>query len=292
MNSLRAALLAKASGLIWAMDDAEYQSILAQIEHGPLFTSNGILKPGEDAERLQAAAIHQNTERATARREGGVMVVPVVGIISNRMSLFDYLFGGGSTSPAAIAAAVESGVADSGIKSVVVTYDTPGGVTTGVTEACARLLAIRGQGTPIISQVIGTCASAGYWMASTGDEISATPSAMVGGVGAFQTHDDNSGMYEQEGTHRTFQQAGLWKTESMDTQALSEEATAHRLANVDAVMGQFAADVAKGRGVTPAEVRGEKYGQGRVYLAPLAKERAGGSCPRFHGHPVGLWRDC
>jgi ClpP class serine protease len=38
-------------------------------------------------------------------------------------------------------------------------------------------------------------------------------------------------------------------------------------------MGQFAADVAKGRGVSAAMVRSEAYGQGRVYLAPLALER-------------------
>jgi signal peptide peptidase SppA len=189
------------------------------------------------------------------------------------MSLFDYLCGGGSSSPASVAAAVESGVADGTVKSVVVAYDTPGGVTTGVTEAHARLIACRGQGKPVVAQVNGMCASAGFWMASAQDEISATPSAMVGGVGAFQSHDDCSGMYEQEGIHRTFQQAGAWKTEAMDTHALSAEATAHREANVEAVMGQFAADVAKGRGVSAAMVRSEAYGQGRVYLAPLALER-------------------
>ncbi|WCS66490.1 protease IV [Caulobacter phage TMCBR2] len=273
MNSLRAALMAQAAGLIWAVDETFFMGIKAQIEHGELFTSNGVLKPGEDTDSVQAAAIHPATERATAKREGTVLVVPVSGVISPRMSLFDYLFNGGTTNPAAVAAAVEQGVNDPSIKTVIVTYDTPGGNTMQVTEAAQRMLAVRGKGTPIISQVVGVCASAGYWMASTGDEISATPSGLVGGVGAFQTHDDLSGMYAQEGVNRTFQQAGAFKTEAMDTAPLSDEAVAHRLANVEAVMTQFAADVAKGRNVTPAVVRGEEYGQGRAYLSPLALKR-------------------
>lgn len=287
MNSLRAALMAQAAGLVWGMEEAYRLALFAQIEHGQLHTPQGLLAAGQDAEapppETLGAAMHPATQKALASRQGNVVVIPVVGTIANRISLFDYLFGGGVTSPAAIASAVEQAVADTTVKSVILAIDSPGGVTTQVTEAVNRILAVRGKGTPIIAQVVGMCASCAYWIGSAADEVVATPSALVGGIGVFMTHDDNSGMYEQEGTKRTFQQAGLYKTENSDTQPLSAEAEAHRLANVEAVMAQFAADVAKGRGVTPAHVRGEDYGQGRAYLAPLALTR--GLVDRVRSYP-------
>ena len=44
--------------------------------------------------------MHPATEKATAKKAGGVAYIPVKGVILSRMSIFDFLFGGGSTSPA------------------------------------------------------------------------------------------------------------------------------------------------------------------------------------------------
>jgi signal peptide peptidase SppA len=274
-EALRAAALAWASSQIWAMDDAAAVAILSALAR-PWDGGDTQSREAAEAQAREiieaAGGLHPATEKALARKPGAVAFVPVVGTIMQRPGIFERLFGG-ATSPGVIADAVEEAVASSDVKAVVMVVDSLGGVTNGVTEAAGRIRAARGKGTPILSHVVGNCMSAAYWLAAAGDEIDAVPSAMVGGIGAFQTHDNRAGMYEQEGVERTFQQAGAFKTENADTQALSPEAVAHRLANVGAVFDQFAADVAAGRGIAAGDVRGERFGQGRAYLAPLAMGR-------------------
>lgn len=273
LNNLRASLLSAATSTCWAIRREVGDAILAQLEAGPLQAiqaSESAVDPEAHAARIAPATL-----AAVARREGVVAVVPVDGIIATRQTFMDYIMGYNVVSPAALVNAVEQAMADPAVKAIVVTYNTPGGVTTGVPEAHARLLAMRGRGKPIIAQVIGQCSSAGYWLASAADEVAMTESSVAGSVGAYIPHEDRSGEYEQAGVRKTYVDApaGGYKTEGNDTGPLTDEARAHVQQIVDDGYDMFVRDVAKGRGVAESVVRGETYGMGRVYTAARCVER-------------------
>src|SRR5262249_4602957 len=63
--------------------------------------------------------------------------------------------------------------------------------------------------------------------------------------------------------------AGKFKGEGMDGGPLSTEARAHIQDLIDGAYGRFIGDVAKGRGVTPADVR-NGFGQGRAVAVEAA----------------------
>lgn len=273
LNSLRASLLAAATSMAWAIQRDAGDAIIDQLANGPLDGQTRAAEPGADD--VQAAAIHPATLAAVSRREGAVVVIPVQGIIANRQTFMDYIMGQNVVPPFALVNAVEAAVADPEVKAVVIAYDTPGGVTGGVPEAHARLMACRGRGTPIIAQVVGQCGSAGYWLASAADELVMTESAVAGSIGAYMPHVDLSGAYAQAGVAKVYVEApqGGHKTEGHDGAPLGEEARAHVQELVDDAYALFVRDVAKGRGVAESVVRGDQYGRGRVYTAARCVER-------------------
>lgn len=219
-----------------------------------------------------AARLSPATERAIARKPGGVAVIPVKGVISPRVSIFDLLFGGGATPPAWVARQLQRAVDDDSIKAVVLDYDTPGGSVFGVEEAASAMTALRGK-KPIIAQVTGSCASAGYWLASGADEIVANPTSIIGSVGVYMVHEDLSKLYEEIGVKVTYIKAGQYKVEGNSEEPLTVEAEAHLQEMVDDYYRLFTEQVAKGRNVATSLVRGERFGQGRAYVAARAAER-------------------
>jgi signal peptide peptidase SppA len=218
------------------------------------------------------AALHPATARATAKKSGSIAVIPINGTISPKGSIWDWIFGTTPTTPANIAQAVTDAANDESVKAIVLNIDSGGGSVVGITEAHAAIMAARGK-KPIVAQVCGACCSAAYWLASAADEIAATQSATVGGIGVYTSHDDVSEALAKLGVKRTYVQAGAYKTEGAPEEPLSEEAQAHMQEYVDDFMSYFAADVAAGRGVPVATVTGEPYGQGRSYAAPRAAKR-------------------
>jgi signal peptide peptidase SppA len=220
------------------------------------------------------ARISPATERATARKTGSVAVITVSGIIANRMTFMDYLMGYNVVPPSAIANAVQFAVADPDVKAVVITWDSPGGVSGGVVEAFERIYSLRGS-KPIVSQVIGNCSSAAYWLACAADEICITPSGGGGSIGVYQTHEDHSAELAQEGIVRRYIAAPAdgFKVEGNEAEPLSDSAEAHMREMVEDTYGQFIACVAKGRGVSDAVARSEQFGKGRVYMAARCVQR-------------------
>lgn len=219
-----------------------------------------------------SAAIAPATERATARRSGSVVVVPVKGVISNRVSILDWLFGVTTTPPAWIARQVRAAVDDESVKAVILDIDSPGGVVTDVPEAADAIYAARGK-KPIIAQVTGTCASAAYWIGVGADEMVASRSALVGSVGVYLLHESWAKFWEEVGVQATYIATADPKVEGNEYEALSPDAEAHMREMVGDYMAMFVQAVARGRGVAESVARGEQFGQGRVYVADRAKSR-------------------
>src|SRR5690625_5829897 len=65
--------------------------------------------------------------------------------------------------------------ADSSIRALVVRIDSGGGSAFASEVIRAELQALRAEGTPVFISMGSVAASGGYWMATGGDEIWATP---------------------------------------------------------------------------------------------------------------------
>lgn len=247
-------ILAAMAAEYWAVEPEKLQAIVGFLT----VQASGVKFDAEEIE----ARISPQTAKAIARREGAVAIIPVRGVISNRINMMGEISGGGGTSSEAFTSQLRSVIADDGVKAIILDFDSPGGAVSGTDEAAGAIFANRG-GKPIIAQVNAMAASAAYWMASAADEIVVTPSGEVGSIGVYTVHDDISAALEKLGVKKTLISAGKFKGEGAPFQPFSEEALAYTQSRVDAYYGMFVDRVAEGRGVTADSVR-NGFGQGRM----------------------------
>ncbi|MDB5582153.1 MAG: Peptidase [Bradyrhizobium sp.] len=253
-------ILAAMASEYWAVDPVKLQTIVGFL---------AVQASGEkfSAEEIEARIAPQ-TAKAVARREGAVAIIPVRGVLSNRMSMMGEVSGGGGASAEALAAQLRSAIGDEGVKAIILDVDSPGGNVHGTDEVAALIEGNRG-GKPIIAQVNANAASAAYWITASADEVVVTPSGEVGSIGVYTIHDDISAALEKLGVKKTLIGAGKFKGESAPFMPLSEEAMAYTQSRVDAHYSAFVDRVARGRNVSTDAVR-NGFGQGRMVGAKEA----------------------
>lgn len=252
-------ILAAFAAEYWAMEETK---LLAIVDMLAMQAEGGKLS----AEEIEAKIAPQ-TAAAVARREGTVAIVPLRGIISPRVSLTPNSSTGGGATAEGFTNNIERMAADDDVKAIIIDADTPGGNVLGVDEASAAVAAVKGT-KPIVVQVNGNLASAGYWIGASADEIVLTPSSRAGAIGVRTAYDDISARLEKEGIAREIISAGKFKGEGL-LGPLTDEARAHVQAEIDSYYGMFVDRVAAGRGVTTQAVR-DGFGEGRMVGAKAA----------------------
>ena len=214
-------------------------------------------------------------------RQGTVAVVPILGPITKRDSMFSLLFGGTSTTR--LVAQLRQLAADESVATVLLNVDSPGGTVSGLPEVAAEVRRLA-ESKRVVAIANDLAASAAYWIAAQADEIVAVPEALVGSVGVYSMHEDWSGALGQAGIDVTYIAQPPEKVEGNPDEPLSEEARENMQALVDSAYALFVADVAEGRSratgqkVSAADVRRD-YGKGRVLDAKDA--RAAGMVDRI-----------
>jgi ClpP class serine protease len=143
---------------------------------------------------------------------------------------------------------------------LIIHVDSPGGYVSGVVETRRAIARAQAAGVYVVAYVYGTAASAALWVISGADEIVASPTAQVGGVGVVVT------LYVEDAEH---------VVEVVSTQTPSKRASvddgdyiAALQRRVDALAEVMLDDIARGRGVSR-----EALGDGSVYSAQDAVER-------------------
>lgn len=270
----------------WAMEPTKLAAIVAFLA----FKAQGGMFTPEEVQ----ARISDNRARGTVAAPGGVAVLPMYGVISQRVGMLSEISGGTSTD--ALSASFGQAVRDDTIKAIVIDCDTPGGGTYGVDELAADIRSARGV-KPIIAQVNSLCASAGYYAISGADEIVATPGGEAGSIGVYGMHEDVSKALEMDGIKPTLirGEKGVHKAEGIGFQPLSEEAHSYLQERINRAEDAFIKAVAAGRRTTQANVV-DTYGKGRMFgAADLVKrgmadrvgtlnetlQRLGVEAPRF-----------
>lgn len=221
------------------------------------------------AERLQSVgrwptSAELSTARLAAaqalrRVSGRVGIVPVHGVIEQRMGPLGYYFGGFSIEDGQ--ALFQSYLADKSIGAIVLHVDSPGGYSYGVTEFSDAIYKARGV-KPTYAIADSEMCSAALWLGTSAGSVAATPSGLVGSLGVYRTHVDYSKQLQEDGVKVTIIKAGKFKAEGNPYEPLSQDAIDNAQAQADALYSEFIKAVARNRNTSTTDVR-DNYGQGR-----------------------------
>ncbi|MEH2476239.1 signal peptide peptidase SppA [Nitrobacteraceae bacterium AZCC 2161] len=250
-------ILSAFAGQPWAMQPEKLEAISAFL----MFKARG----GTLSQDEVQARISDRRAEQTVKSPGGIAVLPVSGVISQRMGMMQDISGGTSTD--ALSQQFDAALADDTVKAIIFAHDSPGGGTYGVDELATKIRDARGI-KPIVAQVDSLCASAAYYLASQCDEIVVTPGGEAGSIGVYSVHEDISKMLEKEGITPTLIKAqnGVHKAETANINPLSAEAHDYLQQRVNLAEDAFIKAVADGRKVTQAQVR-DNFGKGRMFGA-------------------------
>ena len=228
--------------------------------------------PASDAAKFQVQTdrVLRDTRRQTsaAISGGGIAVIPIYGVITQRGNMVDDVSGPGMVSTQIVAQMLRQAVADEAVSQILLDIDSPGGSVYGVSELGDAILSARTQ-KPVVAIANSLAASAAYWIGSQAGEFYVTAGGEVGSIGVWQAHQDYSKAMDEAGVKTTLISAGKFKVEGNPYAPLDEEAQGFMQSRVDDYYAAFTKAVAKGRGVPITQVR-DGMGQGRVLGADAA----------------------
>jgi ClpP class serine protease len=136
-------------------------------------------------------------EAMLSKLDDGIGVIALDGIIGKHLSMMELECADGyclTLFNSALDAA-----AASGIDTLVLDINSPGGTVTGLPEAAARLQEITDSGIHTIAYTESLCCSAAYWLACACDEIHAAPTARIGSIGCYCAAIDDTRFWEIQG---------------------------------------------------------------------------------------------
>ena len=246
----------------WAI---RLEKLAAIVEVLQLRADGVIFTPEEIQARVGSTSAARPSQRSRGRA-GSIAVLPMYGVIAQRANLLMQSSGGTSTE--LFGAAFNEVLQDDDVKAIVFDVDSPGGSIYGVQELAQQIFEARGR-KPIVAVANSMMASAAYHLASQTDEIISTPAGVVGSIGVYMVHVDQSEREAKQGVKPTYISAGKYKVEGNPSEPLSDEAAKHFQGIVDERYEVMTAHIARGRGVPVTDVR-EGFAEGRVVTAKAA----------------------
>jgi signal peptide peptidase SppA len=249
-------IVAEVSETLWAILPAKLAAIVALLQ---------IRATGQrlSEDEIRAAIGAQAEKPALPLPRNGIAIVPVFGVLGQRMNIPLAMSGGTSTER--LAAELRALRRSEHVRAIVLAIDSPGGSCHGVDELASEIRTARGT-KPIVAVATSTMASAAYWVGAQADRIVVTPGGDVGSIGVITAHEDLSGAQEKLGVKTTLIAAGKYKAEANPFAPLTDEARAALQRRVDEAYSRFVTAVARGRGISERAVR-DGYGQGRLLPA-------------------------
>ena len=184
----------------WAVLPSVLETMLAVVERR-------LVGERLTADELRAAIGEAAPAPRDPVRVGSVAILPLHGVLAQRMNLFTQISGGTSTER--FGAQLQETAADRDVAALVIDADTPGGQVFGTEELARQVRQVRQETEkPIVAVVNSLMASAGYWVGCQADEVVITPGGLVGGIGVYTIHTDVSKADVEGGIGRTPISAG------------------------------------------------------------------------------------
>lgn len=197
-------------------------------------------------------------------RDGGVAVLPISGVISNKANMFTRVSGGASAQ--LLQQQVESMRADPSVRSVVLDLDSPGGNVLGIPALAESIRALASE-KPTVACCTGTMASAGYWIGSAANSVYISGlTDYVGSIGVVATHAYDPRSASKQTTEIT---AGKYKRMGSESAPLTAEGKAYIQSQVDEIYRVFVETVAQNRKVSADQVL-QHMADGRIFIGQQA----------------------
>ena len=157
---------------------------------------------------------------------------------------------------------------DESIKGVIVRINSPGGGAAASQEIHSEVKKLRGKKKVFVSMA-SVCASGGYYIATAGEKIYASPSTITGSIGVIMQQTVVEDLMKKIGIQANTIKSGELKDAGTPFRKMREDERRY-LNNVLAdIHEQFIRDVAEGRNIPVDTVR--KLSDGRIFTGIQAK---------------------
>lgn len=155
------------------------------------------------------------------------------------------------------------------LKALILRIDSPGGAVSPSQEIYDAVLRVKEKKKVIVS--MGTvAASGGYYIAVAADTIVALPGTITGSIGVLMDYTNVQGLLDLIRVKAEVLKSGKMKDVGSPLRELTPEDRAYLQDLLDDMHRQFIEAVARGRGLTMAEV--EALADGRVFTGEQALE--------------------
>jgi len=139
-------------------------------------------------------------------------------------------------------------VDDSFVKRIVLWVDSPGGTYAMTPEATQAVIEAR-KVKPVVTFTAGWMASGAFWLGSSAESITSTPSAeAIGSIGALSVHVDQSKMLDDMGIKATIIRSPDGKGRGNSLEPLDDETRTILQERVDSIAREFYSAVVRHRG--------------------------------------------
>lgn len=222
-------------------------------------------------EKIDIEAIEARIGRPLANEQqeyrvepGGVAVLSISGVISNKANMFTRVSGGASAQ--LLQKQVESMRSDPRVRSAVLDFDTPGGNVLGIPALAESIKALAAE-KPTVSVSTGMMASAGYWLGSAANAVYISGTTdYVGSIGVVATHQYDPRKDSGTTTEIT---AGKFKRMASDSGPLTAEGRAYMQQQVDHLYSVFVETVAQNRRASTEQVLAN-MADGKLFIGQQA----------------------
>jgi ClpP class serine protease len=226
-------------------------------------------------EQIQAANdMFSNTELPNIMTiANGEAVIKIEGVLSRTgPSPIARFFGFNGTGFNDIIESLQIAQEDPEVNVIRLSMNTPGGTVDGTDETFQAIMEAR-KTKPVIAENHDMIASAGYWIASAADKITAmSPAAETGSIGVVVVGADFSKAYEKIGIKivKIVSKSAPDKAPDIG----KKEGVAVIQDRVDAIERVFLERVSQGRGVSVEHIK-ENFGQGGLLIAQDVENKPG-----------------
>ena len=201
-------------------------------------------------------------------RAGNVAIIDIKGTLTNTYRWYNQYYG--IVSYPEIKNAVIAAVEHTGVSSILLSVDSPGGAVSGISELSEFLNNVKANHLPISTHVGGSMNSGGYWLGSIGEKLVGTRLSQVGSIGVISVHMEYSKMLKDRGIETTVIRKGKYKALGNPYEPLTPEAKDIIEKDMEVVYSEFIAVVATNLGVPESDVR-ENMAEGQVFWGLDAK---------------------
>jgi signal peptide peptidase SppA len=185
----------------------------------------------------------------------GIARIPVGGPIGQGLGEFEK--GAGAVDVDDIAAELDEAEEDEEVKTIILNFDSPGGMVSGTPELGTRILAVE---KPIYAWSRGHMCSAAYWLGCCTNGVFCSPTATIGSIGVCMSFMDMSKMADMAGIKVKVFGSGLYKGMGTPGTSLTPRQEILIEEQIKSLAGMFYSHVREQRGaIEDSDMQGQTF---------------------------------